>query len=76
MNKLNETKLNSIEATDLLTEYAEESANKDKLLLIERAKNKKLTSIIKILFEHVPEAFPKDLLMEVEENGINNKKNN
>lgn len=77
MPKLNEQKLNSIEATDLLTEFAAESANKDKLLLMERAKNKKLIAIIKILFKNVPEAFPKDLLIkEVKKDGTNNQKNN
>lgn len=77
MPKLNEQKLNSIEATDLLTEFAAESANKDKLLLMERAKNKKLIAIIKILFKNVPEAFPEDLLIkEVKEDGTNNQKNN
>lgn len=77
MPKLNEQKLNSIEATDLLTEFAAESANKDKLLLMERAKNQKLIAIIKILFKNVPEAFPEDLLIkEVKEDGTNNQKNN
>lgn len=77
MPKLNEQKLNSIEATDLLTEFAAESANKDKLLLMERAKNQKLLAIIKILFKNVPEAFPEDLLIkEVKEDGTNNQKNN
>lgn len=77
MPKLNAQKLNSIEATDLLTEFAAESANKDKLLLMERAKNKKLIAIIKILFKNVPEAFPEDLLIkEVKEDGTNNQKNN
>lgn len=77
MPKLNEQKLNSIEATDLLTEFAAESANKDKLLLMERAKNKKLIAIIKILFKNVPEAFSEDLLIkEVNKDGTNNQKNN
>lgn len=77
MLKLNEQKLNSIEATDLLTEFAAESANKDKLLLMERAKNKKLIAIIKILFKNVPEAFPEDLLIKkVNKDGTNNQKNN
>lgn len=77
MPKLNAQKLNSIEATDLLTEFAAESANKDKLLLMERAKNKKLIAIIKILFKNVPEAFPEDLLIkEVKKDGTNNQKNN
>ncbi|WP_294605211.1 hypothetical protein [uncultured Lactobacillus sp.] len=77
MPKLNEQKLNSIEATDLLTEFAAESANKDKLLLMERAKNKKLIAIIKILFKNVPEAFPEDLLItEAKKDGTNNQKNN
>lgn len=77
MPKLNEQKLNSIEATDLLTEFAAESANKDKLLLMERAKNQKLIAIIKILFKNVPEAFPEDLLIkEVNKDGTNNQKNN